>query len=164
MLRVVALAGGLAGAAGMSQFPEYSQQYTQRLAGAVDELSVIVADFDASASAAGLTREAALAELSGTAFLDRRQADMGRVIARYERLSASLDAMRAAGPFGRLALTPQVADAEIAAKAWEDFEPAVPLTAAGAGFAGIGYAGGWLVLAGVWAVLRMPFRRRRVVR
>ncbi|MEL7345872.1 MAG: DUF2937 family protein, partial [Pseudomonadota bacterium] len=84
MLRILALAGGLAGAAGMSQFPEYSQQYTQRLAGAVDELSTVVADFDASALASGLTRQEALAQLSGTEFLDRRQADMTRTLTRYD--------------------------------------------------------------------------------
>ena len=162
MLRLVALLGGLAGAAGMSQFPEYSQQYTQRLAGAVDELRVVVEDFDASAAAAGLTRDEALAELSGSAFLDRRQADMTRVIHRYERLDANLSAYAEAGPFARLGLTPQVADSEIAAKAWADFKPAVPLTVEGVGFAGIGYTGGWLVLAGLWAILRAPFRRRRI--
>lgn len=159
MLRLVALLGGLAGAAGMSQFPEYSQQYTQRLAGAVDELRVVVEDFDTSATASGLTREEALAELSGSEFLDRRQADMTRVINRYTRLQSNLITFENAGPFARLRLTPQVADSEIAAKAWEDFKPAVPLTVEGAGFAGIGYAGGWLVLAGLWTAVRMPFRR-----
>jgi len=33
LLRAVTFAGGLAGAVGLSQFPEFSQQYTQRLAG-----------------------------------------------------------------------------------------------------------------------------------
>ena len=70
----------------MAQFPEFSQQYVQRLGGAVDELRIVVADFDASAQAAGLTREAALADLSGSEFRDLRQGDMTRTIARYERL------------------------------------------------------------------------------
>ena len=42
ILRTMALAAGLTGAATLSQFPEFSQQYTQRLGGAVDELSAIV--------------------------------------------------------------------------------------------------------------------------
>lgn len=163
MLRLVALLGGLAGAAGMSQFPEYSQQYTQRLAGAVDELRVVVEDFDASAQASGLTREEALAELSGSEFLDRRQADMTRVINRYTRLQSNLITFENAGPFARLRLTPRVADPEIAAKAWDDFKPAVPLTPAGAVFAGIGYVSGWLGLAMLWSLIRLPFRRRRRV-
>ena len=44
--RTLVLAGGVAGAAILSQFPEYAQQYTQRLGGAVDALGQVVADFD----------------------------------------------------------------------------------------------------------------------
>ncbi|MEO0388953.1 MAG: DUF2937 family protein, partial [Pseudomonadota bacterium] len=88
MLRRLALLAGLAGGALTSQLPEYAQQYTQRLGGAADELARVVADFDASAAAVGLSRDAALAELQGTAFLARRQADMRRTIAREDRLTA----------------------------------------------------------------------------
>ena len=56
MLKFLAIAGGLAGAAGLSQYPEFSQQYTQRLGGQVDALSEVVADFEASAMRSGLTR------------------------------------------------------------------------------------------------------------
>ena len=62
IVRALVLAGGVLGAASVSQFPEFSQQYTQRLGGAVDALGQVVADFDASAAAAGLDREAALYE------------------------------------------------------------------------------------------------------
>ncbi|NRB05388.1 MAG: DUF2937 family protein, partial [Rhodobacteraceae bacterium] len=44
--RAIALAGGLAGGLSLSQFPEFSQQYLQRLGGAVDALAVVVTDFD----------------------------------------------------------------------------------------------------------------------
>ena len=56
LLRAITMAGGLVGAAGLSQFPEFSQQYVQRLGGAVDELSRFVAEFDADAAAVGMTR------------------------------------------------------------------------------------------------------------
>ena len=56
MIRILAMAGGLAGAMALSQFPEFSQQYMQRMAGAVDELRGVVLAFDQSASQAGLTR------------------------------------------------------------------------------------------------------------
>ena len=41
--------GGLALGVVLSQFPEYAQQYTQRLGGAVDELRIITEDFDRAA-------------------------------------------------------------------------------------------------------------------
>ena len=53
--RALALLGGLAGGVSLSQFPEYSQQYIQRLAGAVDELTLFVEGFDADATSVGLT-------------------------------------------------------------------------------------------------------------
>ena len=55
-MKYLALVAGLAGAGAMAQFPEASQQYVQRLAGAVDELSIVVADFDRSAQSARLFR------------------------------------------------------------------------------------------------------------
>ena len=60
--RVLALLGGLAGGASLSQFPEYSQQYIQRLAGAVDELTLFVTEFDADAASVGLSWDEALQE------------------------------------------------------------------------------------------------------
>ncbi len=161
LLRALILAGGLTGAAGLSQFPEYSQQYTQRLAGAVDELSRVVADFDASAAAEGLSRDAALAQMTGTDFVERRRADMTRTIARAERLSADLEALRAAGPFTRAAHATRFTDPEIASRAWQDFKPAMPLTFEGAVFAGVGFLGGLGLLSGLLALLRWPFRRRQ---
>ena len=52
---------GLAAAGGAltaSQLPEFTQQYRQRLGGAVDELLRVVADFDADAARNPLTGEA----------------------------------------------------------------------------------------------------------
>lgn len=162
-MRIFAVAAGIVGAGAFAQFPEVSQQYVQRLAGAVDELSVVVADFDASAEAANLSREEALAELSGSTFLASRNADMTRTITRYEALSADLTMLREAGPFERLALMPTRLDGEIGARALEDFRPALPLTPTGAGFAGIGFVAGYALLAGlVLLVVRLMRRRREV--
>jgi len=161
ILRIVTLAGGLAGATGLSQFPEYSQQYLQRLGGAVDELSRVVADFDASAAAEGLSREAALAQMVGTDFVERRRDDMARTITRHDRLSADLAALRGTSPFARAAQPQRFTDREIAARAWDDFKPAVPVTFEGLSFAGIGFLGGALILSGLIGLLRLPFRRRR---
>jgi len=40
-MRILATAGGIAGAVALSQFPEFSQQYVQRLSGATDELRAV---------------------------------------------------------------------------------------------------------------------------
>ena len=56
MRRTVAIVGGAALAVVLSQFPEYAQQYTQRLGGAVDELRRQTQSFDQDAAEGGLTR------------------------------------------------------------------------------------------------------------
>lgn len=165
-MRIVAMIVGLTGAGICAQAPEFSQQYLQRLAGAVDELAVVVADFDRSAADAGLTRAAALDELSGTSFLEARNADMRRNFARYERLSADLSLLRAATAIERAALTPARLDPEIASRAWADFEPGLPLTSASAGLAAVGFLAGFGLWAGIsgmaFATLRRLRRKRPV--
>lgn len=126
ILRALTLAGGLTGAAASSQFPEFSQQYLQRLGGAVDALEQVVADFDASATSVGLTRDAALAQMQGTAFLDRRRADMAQTFLRYETLKDDLSKLEGAGPFMRAYNLPRLTDTQIARAAWDAYEPAVP--------------------------------------
>ncbi|WP_138933650.1 DUF2937 family protein [Roseovarius arcticus] len=160
--RALTLVGGLAGAAGLSQFPEFSQQYVQRLGGAVDELGRFVAEFDADAGEAGLTRSAALADLGQGGTMGAQRAEtMAGVILRYERLSADLVALRSAGPFTRAYQMRSFADAEIAQAAWEDFQPAVPLNLAGSIFAGAGFLAGLTLMGTIMALLRALFRRRR---
>ena len=156
---MLTLCGGVIGAAGLSQFPEFTQQYTQRLAGAVDELSIIVTDFDRSAVGAGLTRQEALETLTGTEFLINRRADMTRTFSRHEKLSADLAILSDAGPFTRLLNLPRISDGDVAVAAYGDFRAALPLTVEGAGFATIGFVSSWLVVAGLFAALARLLRR-----
>ena len=161
MRKVLALVAGLAGGAGASQAPEFTQQYLQRLAGQVDALAVVVADFDASAAKAGLTRVQALEELQGSAFLDSRRDDMIRTFGRYAGLSADLVALRQASVMERLTMPWRFTDAATINATWADFRPGVQLTFEGAVAGGAGFAAGWLALQAVLSALFWPFRRWR---
>lgn len=160
ILRALTLAGGISGAAGLSQFPEFSQQYAQRLGGAVDELSRVVADFDADAAGVGLTRQEALEDLSHGSSMGRARAEtMTKTIARHDRLSADLAALQGAGPFTRAYLAANMSDPQIARRAWETYKPAAPVTFEGVIFAGVGFVTGLMILGAILSLLRMPFRR-----
>lgn len=160
ILRALTLAGGLAGATATSQFPEFSQQYIQRLGGAVDALSDVVADFDASAAAVGLSRADALAQMQGTDFLERRRRDMTATFDRYARLRSDLEQLKNEGPFMRAYHMPSLTDPEIARAAWAEYQPALPLNFAGAVFAAVGFVLGLAVLGVILRILSWPFRRR----
>lgn len=163
ILRTLALIGGLIGGGAASQFPEYAQQYTQRLGGAVDALGEVVADFDASAAAEGLTRDQALAEMHGTDFIERRRADMVRTFDRYNQLQDDLAVLEYSGPFMRAYHATRLTDDDVAQAALASFEPAVPVNFAGVVFASSGFAAGFLAILAAFRVLIWPFRRRQSV-
>lgn len=162
IIRMVVLIAGLLGGFGAAQFPAYSQQYMQRLGGAVDALGEVVADFDASAAALGLTRKDALGQMQGSVFVERRRLDMERTFARFETLGADLALLREHGPFMRAYHIRHLADRQIALGAWKDFLPALPLDMASLLFGLVGFVTTGLGSAMLLRLLR-PARRRRAM-
>lgn len=163
MRRIIAGIGGLGLAITLSQFPEYAQQYTQRLGGAVDELRVITEDFDRAAADGGLDRATALAryEASNDDFLAGRGTSMTATFQRYEQLSATLARIENAGAVERLQSLPAYLDTDIGRRTLESYKPAIPVTMEGILYAGGGFILGYLVLSGLWRFLSLPFRRKR---
>ncbi|WP_227270541.1 DUF2937 family protein [Roseobacter weihaiensis] len=160
ILRSVVLALGLAGGLGAAQFPAYSQQYMQRLGGAVDALAQVVADFDASAAALGLTRHQALAQMQGTAFVEARRHDMEQTFTRFDVLREDLEVLQDLGPFMRAYHATRLTDREVAQGAWEAFEPALPMSFASLAFAAFGFCVSALGGGALLGMLR-PGRRKR---
>lgn len=162
MRRTLALAGGVLLAIAFSQFPEYAQQYEQRLGGAVDELRIITEKFDADATAAGLTREQAFARYAQTSdtFIAGQGRNAEETFRRYARLSADLTEISTATPMDRLRLLPKFLDAEVGRRALQNFEPGIPVTLEGLGWAGAGLAVGYTAVSALLALLMLPFRRR----
>ncbi len=152
--------GGLM-AAGASQAPEFAQQYSQRLGGAVDELRTIVRQFDVDARRNGLSREQGLQrmERAPDAFIAARAEAQRQTISRFERLEAQKAAMDAPDVWTRVLAMVRNYDAEIGKRAMGDFRPALPLTAEGVFFGLIGFLAG-AVLTGI-AVLPMGRRKAR---
>ena len=161
MLRLLATIGGLTGALALSQFPEFSQQYLQRLSGAVDEMQVVVSSYDSDAAEVGLEREEYVNQMAQDDVFAPTAKTIANNINRYERLNDQYDALKNASPLGRLAQPWRFSDVELVERTWDEFKPAVPVTADGFIAAGIGYVGGWALITVLVALLRAPFRRRR---
>lgn len=163
MRRTLSIVGGLALGIVLSQFPEYAQQYTQRLGGAVDELRVITEDFERAATASGLTRQTALERYTATGdtFISGRGTSMAQTFARYETLQLTLAEIRGATGWQRFANLPAYLDTDIGARALEDYQPAVPVTMEGFAWAGAGFLLGYAVISGLFRFVALPFRRRR---
>ena len=163
MRRMIAGIGGVGLAMVLSQFPEYAQQYTQRLGGAVDELRIITEDFDRAAIAGGLDRQAALQRYnaSNDDFLAGRGTSMTATFQRYEQLSTSLTRIEDAGPVERFQALPAYLDTDIGRRTLENYRPAIPVTMEGILYAGAGFVLGYLVLSGLWRFFSLPFKWKR---
>jgi hypothetical protein len=163
MRRMIAGIGGVGLALVLSQFPEYAQQYTQRLGGAVDELRIITEDFDRAAVAGGLDRQAALERYnaSNDDFLAGRGSSMTATFQRYELLSTTLARIEDAGPVERFQSLPAYLDTDIGQRTLENYQPAIPVTMEGILYAGGGFVLGYLVLSGLWRFLSLPFKWKR---
>ncbi|KRA96805.1 hypothetical protein ASD83_17195 [Devosia sp. Root685] len=164
MRRMLASVGGVGLAVMLSQFPEYAQQYTQRLGGAVDELRIVTADFDNAAEEAGLDRAGALEryQTSSDAFLADRGQSMERTFVRYGQLSETLERVQGADPIERFKNLPAFLDTDIGRRTLENYQPAVPVTMEGLFYAAAGFGLGYLVLSGLIRFCALPFRRRRL--
>jgi len=136
-----------------TQAPEFWQQYRQRLGAAVDELSAIVAQFDAQNAQQHLSESAAVDHLehSPDPVVQGQGDEMQRFIARLARLrraQAAFDEPNLAVRWLKLA---SAFDVSIAERAYAAYQPAVPATAEGfiAGLIGFIIGGGLVHLIGL---------------
>lgn len=164
LLRLPSVIFALVIAATSAQFPEFVQQYSQRLGGAVDELAAFVRRFDQDARASGLDRQQAVERyrVQNDAFLDLRGAAVAETIARYEFLNAHKREIDQAGPAGRLIVFTSDYQPDIAKRTLEDFEPALPVTIEGLAFALAGFATalfGWISIGRMVGTMRRRGRR-----
>ena len=156
---IVALVLSLARGAATSQAPEFAQQYRQRLEGALQELTHVVADFDADAARNSLRREEALAlyERDERSFLRDRGVSIRRVIARVEHLDRQSARLQELPPALRPVLVLVDPDAGVFRGTLRDFEPAVPLTVHGAIWTVLGLLSGLAVVK----LMMFPLKRQR---
>lgn len=145
----------------LSQFPEFVQQYRQRLGGAVDALAPLVRHFDETAANAGLDRQAALSRLRANPddlVVGQTQATAS-AIDRFERLQRQATALSTPVSIERLGVFLADYDPEVARRTFGDFRPAVPVTPDGLGHAGGGFVLGYGLAALLARLGRMAFRR-----
>jgi len=164
MARILMLIAMLLSGTATSQLPEFSQQYRQRLGGAIDALEEILADFKRDAEKHGLTPADAIArqKSSSDPFIRSRGESMLQAEIRLSRLKQQQEEFLSAGPIQRLAVFARGFDPQLAQATAEDYEPAVPVTPAGFASAGAGALGGLLIMRLLVGVARLGRRRKAV--
>lgn len=162
--QTLTLLAALTGAVTVSQAPELTQQYRQRLEGAIDELARVVAEFDSDAARHGMTRAEALDthDVADVPLFRDRGQSMRRTIERYERLAEQAARLRDMAPVIRPVAVAMRPDPSVLEGAWRDFEPAVPVTPNGLAWTVLGFGlGAALMRLIVWPFGRLRRRRRK---
>jgi hypothetical protein len=163
LLRRLALAIGLVCGLLGTQGPEFAQQYRQRLAGAVDELSRVVGTFDEYAGRQNLTPDEAMRRLgeNGDPLVRERGQAIAKDKVRLARLQDALAAYAETAPIRRLVDFLGSFDAAVGRRAWSDYQPAVPTTVESLVLGLVGLALGWAGAHLVaWPARRYLARRR----
>ncbi|NKL34114.1 DUF2937 family protein [Rhizobium leguminosarum bv. viciae] len=164
--RIITIVAGLAGGTVFSQAPEFAQQYRQRIGGAIDELRVIVDDFNTQAAEHHLDRQQALNAYAQSSddFLRDRGVSMQSTITRYETLLSQQFRLGTAAPAAKPFVLLRNADDVVFANTWRDFVPGVPVSFAGLVWGAIGFVSGWVVAAVLGLGARRIVRRRGAYR
>jgi hypothetical protein len=151
----------------LSQAPELSQQYRQNLVASIDELTILIQDFDQQANHNGLERQAALNiyATSSEGGVRTQGEEMQRTFGRYQSLTGQLEELTAASPILQPLVVLRRADPATLSKTWQDFVPGVPVSVAGAIWALIGLTAGFAIALVFGAVViagaRLGQGRRR---
>ncbi len=148
----------LLSAIAFAQIPELLQQYRQRIGGAADELTIIVANFDEDARRSTYDRASALAVMTKSS--DRLIREQGQrmwdYVQRLDRLNSQQAALAKGVTLGSTISVALDYDQPIMSQAWNAYTPAFPTTITGIVFAIIG----WIVCYGALLGLGFVFGPR----
>ncbi len=153
------------GAVGLAQFPQYFQQYLQRLGGHADEAKIVAWLFRDAARDAGYTIEDYITRFKNEPVPEiARQGDIMQFsIDRADQLAAAVDALQSANMFTRPFVFLAHMDTDIAMSALRIFQPGIPTTPEGAVYAFAGILLGLAFYHGVkWPVKKMAAKKKKV--
>ena len=157
----------IAGSAGMSQFPEFYQQYAQRLGGCLDQVLI---------QEGRITEAAARHQMTADEYADYLATNPDPVVqteggvvkanlADVDQLETAYVALTTSDALDRPIVFAQIFDADIATATLNQFVPAVPISMEALIYAGVGMVIGLIILAGgektAKATGRAVKRRRR---
>lgn len=145
---------GLIGAVLLSQFPEFFQQYMQRMGGRLDEVTSQVEALDRRAAEAGKNTPDYVRGLRvhGSAEVRREGEALQMLVQRRVTLAEAYAALTGTDRWWRAGRFVEYFDWDVASAALTVYQPAVPVTAEAAVYAGAGFGGGALIFLMLFGV------------
>lgn len=135
---------GLVGATLLSQFPEYFQQYVQRLGGRLDEVTAQVTALDRRAAEAGKPTADYIRglQLHRDADVRREGTELRALVQRRVTLADSYQVLTHTDRWWRAGSFAEHFDWDVAASTLTAYQPGVPVTAESAVYSGAGFGSG----------------------
>lgn len=140
ILQLVRGGGAVIGAGAFAQFPEYFQQYLQRLGGRRDQARLDLAPLESDAAAAGRSVPAYLEEQlasDNSELRESAQRELGR-LDNARDLESAYEALSLAAPHERPFVFAQHFDSHLAESTLSIFAPAMPVTTEGLIYGAVG--------------------------
>lgn len=152
---------GLVGALLLSQFPEYFQQYVQRLGGRLDEVASQVTALDKRAAEAGTSTPLYLRDfiLNRDPQVRREGQELQALVRRRVVLADDYRALTGSDRWWRAGRFVEHFDWDVAATTFRAYEPAMPVTPESGIYAGAGFGTGMVLF-----LLIFGLRRRKGAR
>ena len=141
-----------------SQFPEFYQQYLQRVGGQLDGIRLEISDLDQRAASVQSNRFQYIRRLleNGDPIVQNEGHSLARLLGRQIKLQRTFDDLNTSDTLWRSVRFAQHFSNDIAIPTLYSFRPAVPITVEGAYYFSLGAFLGWLAS---W-LLGRSFRRR----
>lgn len=165
--RILAIVLGVAGVLAGSQAPNFTAHFMQNLEGRVDELGQLADNINSDRERIGFTRNMAKAACAeAETQLQKDDCDRAEeTLVRFDTLMEMKQELEATNKWQRpLVLAQSVMSngmaREFAKNAMEQYEPAVPTTPEGAGYAAGGGGILWGIGRALFGLIGAPFRRR----
>lgn len=159
--RTLYLAAAAAGGSATSQFPEFFQQYLQRLGGHADQAEIQATRIREAAAAEQLSLQGYLDSfLTSQISAHRRQGEILQLeLGEAERLRQGLESLSNSPIWQRPFLMASHAETDILQAAATAYQPAVPITPEGFIYAAVGAFVGILLLRSLLSIPSL-FRRK----
>ena len=143
----------------LSQFPEFYQQYLQRLGGQLDGIRLEITDLDQRAESAQKNRFEYIRRLleNDDPIVQNEGDNLARLLGRQIKLQRTFDDLNSSNPLWRSVRFAHHFNNEIAIPTLDSFRPAIPITVEGAYYFSLGAFLGWFFS---WLLGRF-FRRQK---
>jgi len=152
----------VAGAVAFAQFPQFLQQYLQRMGGHLSELEGQVGFMRKSAEASSLTLPEYIQKFTESSIdpvFSRQGIIMQNMVDRYNHLSSALSSLQDATLYKKPLIFITHLNTDIVHETWGTYQPGIPTTLEGLAYAAVGMIFGTLTFLIIKFIFKSIFRK-----